>query len=315
MPPRLVRFALRRTLASLALVIIVASAAMLLARVAPGDHLSGFAADPAAVAAERARLCLDCPLHEQYLRWANGLLHFDLGESTRYPGRSVSALIAERAGRSLLLGIAALAVATAIGIPLGIVTGSRRRGALVRLAGTAALLFISIPPIVLSLALLMLASRTGWFPLGGLPPDSTVLETARHLVLPTLALALPIAGALERLQSRAIADALATPSMLAARARGLSRARVVWRHALRLSLPPVLAVYGMIVGALMSGSFIVEYVMTWPGLGTLMYDALVYRDANLVAGCAAAGACFLTFGILVSDLALAAADPRAEGLA
>lgn len=314
MPPRLVRFALRRTLASFALVIIVASAAMLLARLAPGDHLSGFATDPAAVAAERARLCLDCPLPEQYLRWANGLLHLDLGESTRYPGRSVSALIAERASRSLMLGTAALAVATAIGIPLGIVTGSRRRGPLVHLVSAAALLFLSIPPIVLSLALLMVASRTGWFPLGGLPPDSTVFETVRHLFLPTLALALPIAAVLERLQSRAIADALATPSMLAARARGLSAARVVWRHALRLSLPPVLAVYGMIVGALMSGSFIVEYVMTWPGLGTLMYDALVYRDANLVAGCAATGACFLAFGILVSDLALAAADPRTEAL-
>jgi peptide/nickel transport system permease protein len=129
-------------------------------------------------------------------------------------------------------------------------------------------------------------------------------------VLPVIALALPVVPVLERLQSRALAEALADPAILAARARGLPHRRIVWRHALRLSLKPVLAVYGVIVGALLSGSFVVEYVMSWPGLGRLMYDALVYRDANLAAGCAAAGAAFLAFGILLSDVALAAVDPR-----
>jgi peptide/nickel transport system permease protein len=128
-----------------------------------------------------------------------------------------------------------------------------------------------------------------------------------------VSLGLPIAAVLERLQSRALADALADPSIIAAQARGLSRTRIVWRHGFRLSLKPVLAVYGIITGAVISGSFVVEYVMTWPGLGRLMYDALVYRDANLVAGCAATGAAFLACGILLSDVALAAADPRLDG--
>jgi peptide/nickel transport system permease protein len=311
-PPRFLTFLLRRALTALVLVSLVSSAAMLLARLAPGDHLSAFEVNAAVAAAERARLCLDCPLHEQYVRWVGGVVRFDLGESTVYPGRSVSALLTERAGNSLLLGCTALAIATFVGIPLGVLSGSRRSGTLVTLTRAGSLLLLSTPPVVLSLTLLLLASRTGWFPVGGLPDGRTLFETVRYLALPALSLGLPIAAVLERLQSRALADALADPSIIAAQARGLSRGRIVWRHAFRLSLKPVLAVYGIITGAVISGSFVVEYVMTWPGLGQLMYDALVYRDANLVAGCAATGAAFLASGIFLSDVALAAADPRLE---
>jgi peptide/nickel transport system permease protein len=310
--PRLLTFLLRRTLMAIALVGLVSSSGLLLARLAPGDHLSAFDADPEVVAAERARLCLDCPLHQQYLRWARGVVRLDLGESTAYPGRPVSGLIADRAGNSLLIGCTALAIATLLGLPLGVLSGSRRSGPLVALTRGGSLLLLSTPPVVLSLTLLLLASRTGWFPVGGLPESRTLAETAWYVALPALALGLPITAVLERLQARAVADALADPSILAAQARGLSRGRVVWRHAFRLSLTPVLAVYGLIAGAVISGSFVVEYVMTWPGLGRLMYDALVYRDANLVAGCAAAGAAALATAMLASDLALAAADPRLE---
>jgi peptide/nickel transport system permease protein len=308
-----VLFIVRRTAGALLLVLMVASAALLLARAAPGDHLSSFDLDPGVAAAERRRLCLDCPLHERYFAWVRGLARFDLGESTKYPGRAISDLIAERAGNSFLIGAAALLVATLIGIPAGILTGGRRQGVLARSTRAAALILLAVPPIVLSLLLLLLASRTGWFPVGGLPDGRSALETARYLVLPVLALALPMAAVLERLESRSLRDALADPSILAARARGVTRARLVWRHAFRLSLRPLLGVYGIVVGSLMSGSFVVEYVMTWPGLGALMYDALVFRDANLVAGCAATGAAFLALGILISDIALRAADPRVEG--
>jgi peptide/nickel transport system permease protein len=312
-PPRLLMFLLRRAVTAAILVCLVASAALLLARLAPGDHLSTFDLRPEIIAAERKRLCSDCPLHQQYLLWVRGLARFDLGESTVYPGRSVSALIAERAGNSALIGLTALVLATLTGIPLGVLTGSRRSGAFVTIAKAGSIVLLSIPPVVLSLSLLLLASRTGWFPVGGLPDGRTFADTVRYVVLPALALALPIAAALERLQSRSLADALKDPSIIAAHARGLSRRRIIWRHAFRLSLQPVLAVYGIIIGALISGSFVVEYVMTWPGLGRLMYDALVYRDANLVAGCAATGAAFLALGILLSDVALAAVDPRLEG--
>jgi peptide/nickel transport system permease protein len=123
---------------------------------------------------------------------------------------------------------------------------------------------------------------------------------------------LPIAASLERLQSRSLREALTEPCVMAALARGVPRQRVIWKHALRLALRPVLAIYGIIIGGVLSGSFVVEIVMSWQGLGDLMYQALQARDLYLVAGCAAAGSCGLALGILVSDLAMAAIDPRVE---
>lgn len=314
-PSRLVRFIARRAITAFLLVLLASSAALMIARLAPGDHLDVFDLGPAAAAAERQRLGLDRPVATQYVEWLRQLARLDLGESARYPGRPVAALIRERAGNSIVLGCLALALATLIGVPLGVVTGSRRGGALVTLAQGSTIVLLSIPPIVLSLVLLLLASRTGWFPLGGLPGGRAPADAARYFVLPVLALALPVAATLERLQARSMRQTLGEPSIVAARARGLPRWRLVWRHAFRLSLGPVLSVYGVIIGALISGSFVVEYVMTWPGLGRLMYDALIYRDGNLVAGCAATGAALLALGVLVSDIARAAADPRLEDAA
>jgi len=305
-------FVLRRAAASLVLVVAVASAGLILARLAPGDHLSGFELPPQQIQAERHRLGLDRPLIQQYFDWVGHALRLDFGESTRYPGRGVSSLIGERAGNSLLLGAFALTLATLLGIPLGVVAGSGRRGPHLIAARAANIVLLSLPPVVLSLALLLLAARTGWFPVGGLPPQSGA-ESVRYFVLPVLALALPVAAALERLQARSIADALRHPSIQAARARGIPERRLLWMHAFRLSLTPVLAVYGVIVGALISGSFAVEYVMTWPGLGRLMYDALISRDANVVAGCAATGAACLAAGVFLSDVLLSAVDPRRSG--
>jgi peptide/nickel transport system permease protein len=135
-------------------------------------------------------------------------------------------------------------------------------------------------------------------------------DLAWHLPLPALALALPIAATLERLQSQAMADVVSQPFTLAALARGIPRPRVVWRDGLRAALSPVASVYGYVLGALLSGSFIVEVVTAWPGLGRLMYDGLRARDLYLVAGCAAAGSLFLALGSVLSDLALVWADPR-----
>jgi ABC-type dipeptide/oligopeptide/nickel transport system permease component len=166
------------------------------------------------------------------------------------------------------------------------------------------LVVLSVPPLIGSLLLVTLASRTGWLPVSG-------MGTPDHFVVPTLALALPVAAMLERLQSQSLRDALARPSTAAARARGLPEWRVVWRHGWRQSLAPVLAIYGVVVGSLFSGSFTVEFVTAWPGLGQLMLTALMARDTNLVAGCAAAGAMFLAAGILASDVLQALTDPRA----
>jgi peptide/nickel transport system permease protein len=307
-------FVARRAAIAAALVLLVSSAALLLARVAPGDQLTGFDADPAVAAAERHRLGLDRPLVEQYFTWLARTARLDFGESVKYH-RPVAALVQERAGNSLLLGVSALIVATLIGIPLGIFTGTRHGGWLASSTRGISIMLLSVPSLITSLALLLAASRTGWFPVGGLPDEAAgFIETLRYLALPVLALALPIVASLERLQSRALAEAMTEPCIVAARARGLSNRRVICRHALPLSLKPVLALYGIIIGSVISGSFAVVYVMSWQGLGLLMYEGLTARDAYLVAGCAAAGSLFLASGIFLADIALAAVDPRTETL-
>jgi peptide/nickel transport system permease protein len=310
----LLTYFVRRLLQAVLLVFLVSSAAFLLVDAAPGDPFDGFDLDPAVAAAERHRLGLDRPLIARYGMWLGRAARLDLGQSVKY-GRPVSELVAERAPRTALLGLSALALATVLGIPAGILTGSRRN-ALTAAARALSVALVSVPPLVSSLALLLLAARTRWFPVGGFPSsgDPSVAAVIPYLVVPACALALPLAGSLERLQSQAISEALAHPSIAAASARGCSRGRLVWRHALRLSLVPVIAIYGVIIGSALSGSFAVEVVTSWPGLGSLMYEALVARDLYLVAGSAAAGAVFLALGILAADLALACADPRLEAV-
>lgn len=311
------RFLIRRLVFAALLVLLVSSAALVLAALAPGDE-EAFDPNPVTAAAAREKAGRNDPLLTQYRRWLGRSLQLDFGESTRFR-RPVASLLRERAANTAWLGLSALVLATAIGIPIGVLTGSRRGGLLLALARGASLVLLSIPSLVTSLVLLMIALRTGVLPAGGLgsaPDGAGVFEQAlvrlRYLALPSLALALPIAATLERLESRSIAEALGEPCVLAALARGVPRRRVLWLHGLRLSLKPVLSIYGIMIGGLLSGSFAVEIVMSWPGLGSLMFEALKARDVNLVAGCAAAGSVFLAAGILLSDLALAAVDPRIE---
>jgi peptide/nickel transport system permease protein len=293
------RFLLRRLALAALLVLAVSSAAFVLTRLAPGDGLTTFDADPERVAAERRRLGFDRPLLEQYAAWLARATRMDLGESLAFH-KPVASLLQERAGNTAALGVTALFLATIIGIPLGVLTGSRHGGVVIQLTTGLSIVLQSVPPLVTSLALLLVAARTGWFP------------TSDSLLLSSLALALPLAAVLERLQSSALRDALNDPCIIAAIARGVPRRRVIWRHGLRLSLKPVIAIYGIIVGSVLSGSFVVEIVTTWSGLGDLMHAALIARDIYLVAGCAAAGSVFLAAGILLSDLLLAFVDPRVE---
>jgi len=296
-----VRFLLRRALAALLLVFAVTSGALLLAQLAPGDYATDIGKDPAQIAADRQRLGLDRPILEQYTRWLRRTLILDLGESFHYQ-RPVTELVRDGAANTAVLATTALIVATLLGIPWGVVTGTRS-GAGARILRALSLLLLSVPPLISSLVLLTIAARTGWLPVSGMGGIS-------HLVVPTLSLALPIAALLERLQSQSIAESMRRPSTAAARARGIPEARIIWRHGWRQSLAPVLAIYGVIVGTLFSGSFAVEIVTSWPGLGALMRQALMSRDTYLVAGCAAAGAAFLAAGILAGDIAHAFADPR-----
>lgn len=312
------RYLLRRVGFALLLVFIVSSAALLLTRLAPGDFTTpeAMALDEAARARLRAELGLDRPLLIQYAAWLGGALRFDFGLSLLY-ARPVSELVGERAVNTALLAGAALALATLIGIPLGVYSGTAR-GPGRSIVRAVSVFSISVPPLIGSLALVFVAARTGWMPVGGMTSSAGMdltwtqwlAEIGRHLPVPAIALAVPLAASLERLQSQAMRAAAREPFVAASRARGLEPGRALMRHAWPASLRPVLGLYGVMIGSLFSGSFIVEVVTSWPGLGRLMFEALRARDLYLVAGCAAAGAVFLAIGTLIADALLAFTDPR-----
>jgi len=312
----------RRLVVAVLLVAVVSAAALLLARLAPGDILSeqvGTGVSGRALQAERQRLGLDRPLLEQTLDWAARAVRFDFGTSLMY-GRPVAGLVAERARNTAVLALVSLVLATLVGIPAGVVSGSRS-GLASAAIRTASIVALSLPSLVSSLLLVVVAAQTGWLPTGGMSsPDAAaggwlgaLDDLVRHLVVPALAIAVPLAASIERLQSQATAETMGELFITAAAARGVPRRRLVWRHALKPALRPVVSIYGLIFGSLLSGSFVVEIVTAWPGLGRLMFDALRSRDVYLVAGCAAAGGVFLAAGALLSDLLLAMIDPRLRG--
>ena len=311
-------FLLRRLLFAIALVVVSSSAALMLTRLAPGDVTAqlGPNASPTEIATTRARFDLDRNPVAQWALWGGRALRFDFGESFLY-NRPVAALVKASAINTALLAIAALGAATLVGIGCGLLTGSSR-GAAASVIRAVSFVVISTPPLIASLFFSFVAARTGWLPVGGMSSTdaSTLTWSARmtdllsHLPLPVLALALPLAATFERLQSQALIEAVHQPFVTAAVARGVSRGGLILRHAWRVSLRSVCGVYGVAIGALLSGSFVVEYVTAWPGLGRLMYEALRARDIYLIAGCAAMGSAFLAIGTLLGDVLLAVIDPR-----
>jgi peptide/nickel transport system permease protein len=306
----------RRLAFAIVLVFAVSSAALVLTRLAPGDYADqafGPSGDRVAVERMRERYGLNRTIGEQYFDWLSRAVRFDFGRSMVYD-RPVRELIVDRAANSALLALSALAIATLVGIPLGIVTGSRF-GALPQIVRAWSVLVLSMPPLLTSLFLVFVAARTGWLPVGGMfsverGAASSAGDLLRHMVVPVLALALPLSAMFERLQSQAMGETIRQPFILATIARGVPFGRIVWRDALKAAVRPVVSIYGLVVGTLLSGSFAVEIVTSWPGLGQLMLNALRQRDLYLVAGCAAIGSIFLAAGTFLSDAALAFADPR-----
>ena len=296
----LAAFVVRRLIAAALFVFIVSTLALLLARLAPGDATAELVltgADRATIEAARARYGLDRPVTAQLMEWAAGVWRLDLGQSSAY-GLPVAPIVAERLLNTAQLAAVALLLATAVGVPLGIVTGSRPGSRIARSVGVISTALIACPPIVGVLLLLFLAVSTG---LLSTAPDA--------IVVPSLALALPLAATLERLQAQATSDALAAPD-LAAAARGIPPDRLLWVHAARQSLRPVLGIYGVLLGTVLSGSLAVETISGWPGLGRLTFDALMSRDLFLIAGCAFGGAAMIAAGNAAVDILRAAIDPR-----
>ncbi|HYE87826.1 MAG TPA: ABC transporter permease, partial [Vicinamibacterales bacterium] len=258
------RYLLKRLGVALLLVFVVSSAALVLARFAPGDFVAveGASLTEDQRAALRHDLGLDRSFASQYISWMAGAMRLDFGQSLLY-SRPVSTLIGERALNTAVLATAALLIATVIGIPLGIYSGTRS-GMSRAVVKTVTTVGVSVPPLIGSLVLVFIAARTGWFPVGGMSSPIGIEMTwaqwladlARHLPMPALALAIPLAATLEKLQSESIEASTLEPFVAASRARGVSTLRAILRHAWPASLRPVLGLYGLMIGSLFSGSFV-----------------------------------------------------------
>ena len=311
----------RRAAHGFLLVVGVSVLSFVLVELAPGDYFAEMRLDPriseATVRALRARYGLDRPLPERYLRWVASLARGELGYSFAY-GQPVGPLLWPRVRNTLLLTGTATGLAWMLAVPLGAWWATRRRGvADASLAGLTAIL-LALPDLVLALGLLLLAVRTGWFPAGGMtslgheqmPAGERLRDVAAHLVLPVTALVLGILPVLVRYVRASVADALAAPFVRAARAHGIPERRVLFRHALPAAANPLISLFGLSLAGLLSTSLLVEVVMSWPGLGPLMLEAILARDFYLVLGPVLASTLLLVGGNLLADALLLAADPR-----
>jgi peptide/nickel transport system permease protein len=311
----------RRALHALLLLFGVSILSFILVELAPGDYFAEMRLDPQiseeTLRALRARHGLDRPLPERYLRWVGSLARGELGYSFAY-GSPVAPLLWPRALNTLLLTGTATALAWLAAIPLGVWWATRRGAATRRaLSGLTALL-LAVPDIVLALGALLLAVRTGWFPAGGMVSlgheqmtwVGRIADLAWHLVLPVAALVLGILPVVVRHVRASVAGALQAPFVRAARAHGLTERRVLYRHALPAAANPLLSLFGLSVAGLLSMSLLVEIVMSWPGLGPLLLEAILARDFYLVLGLVLASTLLLVGGNLLADVLLLAADPR-----
>lgn len=301
--------ALARLAMAVPTLLVLAALSFLLMHAAPGGPFDAERRLPPEVEARlTAQFHLDEPAWRQFGRYLGGLAQGDLGPSLQYEGRSVASLIAEGAPVSAAVGAAALLLALSGGVAIGALAALRRDGWLDRALMLGALVGLSLPAYVVApLLILVFALRLDWLPAGGW--DGGVPS----LVLPAIALALPQMAAIARLTRSALGEVLAAPWIRTARAKGLPERVVVFRHALRPALLPVVAWLGPAAAALLTGSVVVEQVFGIPGIGRHFVQGALNRDYTLVLGVVLFyGALVIAFNFLV-DLACGALDPRTRG--
>ena len=308
---------LARRLALLALALVVASAVIFaVVDLVPGDpavFVLGTGARPDTLAALREQLGLDLPWPTRYARWLGGVLTGDLGTSLAYKA-PVAGMILDRVQVSLPLALMALALAVAVALPVGMLAASRRGRPADALAMGAAQVGIALPNFWFAMLLvLVFAVKLRWLPAGGFPGWSDPLAALRALVLPAVALALPQAAILARVLRSALIETLGQDYIRSARAKGLSRAQVLRRHALRNALIPVLTILGMQFSFLLAGAIIIENVFYLPGLGRLIFQAISQRDLVVVQSAVLVLVAAVILVTFLVDLAYAAVDPRLRG--
>lgn len=309
----------RRLAGTAVLLVAVVFLSLALINLAPGDAavtLAGSAGDAEYLAELRERLGLDRPLIEQGVTYLATLLRGDLGFSV-VQGQPVADMILARLPATLLLAGTAVAIAFAAGVLLGAHAALRRGSRFDTVVSVSASLSYSVPAFwVGQLAVGFLAVRLGWFPAGGMRSQGApsglagAADLARHLVLPALTLSLPLWALVVRTARTSIAAELSEPYVTAARALGIAERRIVFHHALRSALRPVVTVVSYQIGFVLTGAVLVEVIFSWPGLGRLLLSSVLSRDNPMLVGLLVFLSVLVVLVNLLADLVTGVLDPR-----
>ena len=288
---------------------------------APGDFFEEMRLNPQiqpeTVSALRAHYGLDRSLPVRYARWTMSAVKGDMGFSFAYDA-PVAPLLKARGRNTLALSIVATLFVWLIAVPLGVWSASRQGSWIDSLVGSGTSLLLAAPDLLLALVLLWAAVRTGWFPTGGMVSagfaslglGAKARDIVLHMALPVTALVLGTLPVLVRHVRAAVVEVFDAPFMLAARAHGIPRRRLLYRYALRAAANPLTTLMGFSIATLLSASLLVEVIMSWPGIGPLLLDAVLARDLYVVVGAVMVSTLFLVAGNLVADGLLYVCDPR-----
>lgn len=288
---------------------------------APGEFVDEMRVDPTVapetIEALRRQYGLTDSLPVRYVRWLRAAVHGDFGYSFAYH-TPVSSLVWERSRNTLLLTVPALAIGWAIALPIGIWAAARVGGWTDRASNAGTSVLLTVPDVLLALLFLLLALRTGWFPTGGMASAGAadldlfgrVKDAAAHAFLPLAALVASTLPLILRHVRASLIEAVQAPAVQAARGHGIPVVRLLYRYALPMAANPLVSLAGVSVASLLSASLLIEVVMSWPGLGPLLLDAIMARDLYLIVAASLFSTLFLVCGNLAADVALFAVDPR-----
>lgn len=288
-----------------------------LSYMAPGSPLDYLLADPSMTPEEltrrAAQLGLDQPVYRQYISWFIELLHGNLGFSYR-TYRSVSAVIGERLGNTLLLTCTSLILAYLAAIPIGIYSAKKPYSIGDYTYSTAALIAMALPGFFVGMFFIFLFSvKLKWLPMSGMYTNTSskgAIDFIKHLIMPAVCLALQQIGTLMRQMRSNMLEVLSEDYVRTARAKGLNDHRVVYTHALRNALGPMVSLFGTSLPFLVGGAVVTEQVFTWPGIGTLMIDSITARDYPVIIGISVVVAIVVLIGNLVVDILYGVLDPK-----
>jgi peptide/nickel transport system permease protein len=307
-------YVMRRLALMLPVAFLVTIGVFLLAHLTPGDPaliLLGEDRNPEAIAAIHHRLGLDQPLYVQYVTWLGQIVHLDLGRSvtTHQP---VAIAIGERLPATFELGAVALIWSLLVAIPLGTIAAVRRGSLIDRLATGFTVGGVSIPNFVIGIVLIFVLSVSlRLFPFGGYVPfNKDAYENLRHIVLPAIALGTAGAAINMRFTRSSMIEVLNLDYIRTARAKGASWQRVVFIHALKNALIPVVTIIGLQIGGIIEGAVVTETVFTWPGVGRLAVESILNKDYTVVQGIVLVAAFSFMFANLLVDLVYGWLDPR-----